>query len=289
MWSNKHLTAAEALAAGRRLLPEDMAFDAEVLLRYVLQVDRTGLFREPERLLTCQEKEELSRLLQRRRAGEPVAYLTGSREFMGLDFTVSPLVLIPRPETELLVEHIIENLRPISGLTRIIDVGTGSGAIAVSLAYTLTEAQLWAVDVSQAALETARHNATKHQVQSRINFVLSNLLAGVPPELLGIIDWIAANLPYIPDTDIPNLQRDVTAFEPHLALAGGPDGLDLYRQLLPQAAQTLKPGGHIIMEMGHDQGPALASLLPEETWSDVHILQDYAGLDRFVTARKRDF
>lgn len=286
MWNKKPLTTAQALADIRQQLPGELAFDGEVLLRHVLNVDRTGLFREPDRLLTDRETDTLAQLLQRRLAGEPVAYLTGSREFMGLDFVVNPAVLIPRPETELLVEYIIKNLSPFSGQPRLIDVGTGSGAIAVSLANYLKHAKVWAVDVSAAALEVARQNAARHQVGDSITFVSSNLLTGLPTHLYGQVDWVAANLPYIPDEDIPGLQQEVAAFEPHLALAGGPDGLDLYRQLLPQVAQTLKPGGHIIMEMGFDQGPALASLLTENIWSDVQIIKDYAALDRFVTAKR---
>lgn len=284
MWTNKPLTAAQALADSRRLLPEDLAFDGEVLLRHVLKVDRTGLFRDPDRLLTDQEKEDLAQLLQHRLAGEPVAYLTGSREFMGLEFAVNPAVLIPRPETELLVEYIIANLRPFSGQPHLIDVGTGSGAIAVSLAYYLKQAQVWALDISPEALEVARQNAIRHHLGECITFLQTNLLTDLPAHLLGQLDWVAANLPYIPNGDIPSLQQEVAAFEPRLALAGGPDGLNLYRQLLPQAARALKPGGHIIMEMGFDQGPALSSLLPNTIWSEVQIIKDYSGLDRFVTA-----
>ncbi len=286
MWNNNlPVKAAEALVAGRRFLGEDL--DAEVLLRHVLQVDRTGLYIRPERLLSETELATYHNLLSRRAKGEPTAYLTGTREFMGLDFKVSSAVLIPRPETELLVETVLNTLRPLSGQACIVDVGTGSGAIAVSLAKYLPTAQIFALDISPAALALAEQNAIQQGVAERVTFRQSNLLSALPVSLAGQVDWVVANLPYIPSADIAQLQLEVVVHEPKLALDGGSDGLELYRVLIPQASQILKPGGKLIMEMGWDQGPDLLNLLGGEDWKDAEIIKDYAGLDRFVMANWR--
>lgn len=289
-------TAAEALAAGRRLLANAVvhsadeaggcALDAEVLLRYVLGVDRTRLYLEPDLQLTSDEALLYRSLLNRRAAGEPAAYLTGTREFFGLEFAVNPAVLIPRPETELLVEIVLENLRPLSGSPLIIDVGTGSGAIAVSLAANLNVAEILAIEVSGAALQVARENAARNNTAHRIAFLEGDLLEAVPAGWLGRTDWITANLPYIPSGEIPGLQKDVTDYEPHLALDGGTDGLDLYRRLIPRAERILRPGGGLIMEIGPDQGRALFSMLNKADWEKTEIIRDYAQLDRFVLTQK---
>lgn len=286
MWNyNLPVKAAEVLVAGRRFLGEDL--DAEVLLRHVLKVDRIGLYTRPERLLSETELASYHNLLVRRAQGEPVAYLTGTREFMGLEFNVSSAVLIPRPETELLVEIVLNTLRPLSGQACIVDVGTGSGAIAVSLAKYLPTAQIYALDISPAALAMAEQNAVQHGVAERVSFQQSNLLSALLTDIAGQVDWIVANLPYIPSADIPQLQLEVVGHEPKLALDGGSDGLVLYRELIPQASQMLKPGGQLIMEMGWDQGRELLSLLDGESWNNAQIIKDYAGLDRFVRANWR--
>lgn len=315
MWNNhESLTAAQALAQGRRCLAKALSgrtadaagitaqqsargdhspvesaapdVDAEVLLRHVLQVDRTRLYRDLDKQISRQEQEQYQKLLERRARGEPVAYLTGFREFMSLEIAVGPEVLIPRPETELLVEIILNDMRPFTGQPRIADVGTGSGAIAVSLAYYLPEAKVWAVDISPAALKVAEQNARKHGVAPRLAFLEGDLLTALPEDLNGGLDWVAANLPYIPCGEIPHLQPEVALYEPRLALDGGPDGLEIYRRLIPQAWKYLKPGGKLIMEMGWDQGQALAGIPADGDWQAVEIVKDYAGLDRFVIARK---
>ena len=315
MWNNSGpLTVAQALATGRQYLAKALSprtanmaginakesdqddrnlpqsaepgLDAEVLLRHVLQTDRTRPYRDSDKHISRQEQKDYRRLLERRAQGEPVAYLTGLREFMSLEFTVSPEVLIPRPETELLVETVLNDLRPFSGQPCIVDVGTGSGAIAVSLAYYLPEAKVWAVDISPAALKVAGQNACNHGVVDRLAFLEGDLLSTLPDDLRGRLDWVAANLPYIPHGEIPVLQPEVAKYEPRLALDGGPDGLEPYRRLIPQAWKYLKPGGKLIMEMGWDQGQALAGILADRDWQAVEIVKDYAGLDRFVRARK---
>jgi release factor glutamine methyltransferase len=307
MWNKQKplLTVAQALVQGGQYLaqisgpealspevqpPEALSFEprleAEVLLRHALGVDKTRLYREPDQLLSEEQQKQYYRYLERRCQGEPVAYLTGRREFMSLDFIVNSQVLVPRPETELLVEIILNDLRPFSGPAHLVDVGTGSGAIAVSLAYYLPTAMIWAIDLSSAAINVARQNAQNHGVSGRLSFLEGDLLTNLPETLGSELDWVAANLPYIPSAEIPLLPGTVARYEPSLALDGGQDGLELYRRLIPQAWQRLKPGGKLIMEMGCNQGQHLVGLLAAGDWQAVEIIQDYAGLDRFVLARK---
>jgi release factor glutamine methyltransferase len=214
--------------------------------------------------------------------GRPVAHLTGHREFMGLDFLVTPEVLVPRPETELIVE---EALRLMSGGPEgsiIVDIGTGSGAIAVSLARYAPAARVLATDLSEAVLTVARLNAVRHRV--KVEFLLGDLLESIPDTLAGQIDVITANLPYIPTTEVDTLPRAVRA-EPRAALDGGPDGLGLYRRLVPQAYRFLRPGGYLLFEIGLGQGRAALALVPRARWES-KILPDLAGWERVVVARR---
>lgn len=258
------------------------ALDAEVLLSCVTGLDRAGLYRDREEILSGEMETSFFELLSRRLAGEPVAYLTGRKEFMGLVFAVGPSVLIPRPETELLVETALKEL-PASAT--VIDVGTGSGAIAVSLAFYRTDAVVYATDISPAALNTARSNAAGLGVGDRCFFYRGDLLE---PFSAGAavtrVDLIAANLPYIARDEYPGLPEEVRLFEPVLALDGGAGGLDLYRRLIPAAPQFLKEGGLLLLEIGCRQGQALRDLLNSPIWK-VTVLRDLAGLDRLVVAR----
>lgn len=280
------ITIKSALQRARVQLKEQdidsPALDAEVLLSHVTGLDRAGLYREWERPLSEEEASQFFALTGRRLSGEPVAYLTGRREFMGLDFMVNPSVLIPRPETELLVETALKLLPPSP---MIIDVGTGSGAVAVSLASLLPDAVVYATDRSPAALDVARFNAARQGVVGRVSFFQGDLLeplAGCVPA--GRVDLIAANLPYIPKDDLPGLPREVRLFEPSLALDGGADGLDLVRRLIPAAPGLLKQGGYLLMEIGCHQGREVAILLKSPAW-EAAIKKDLAGLDRLVVAR----
>lgn len=278
-------TIRQALQRARRKLQEvegvEPALDSEVLLSHVTGLDRTGLYREWECALPAQEEKCFWGLVGRRCLGEPVAYLTGCKEFMGLDFKVSPAVLIPRPETELLVETALALLPPAPLL---IDVGTGSGAIAVSLAAFLPGSIVYATDCSGEALEVARDNAARHGVGARVRFYQGDLLAplsGVVPA--GGADLIAANLPYIPSDDLAGLPRGVRQFEPSLALDGGAGGLALYRRLIPAAARLLKNDGFLLLEIGFDQARDVLELF-KNFWA-ADIVKDLAGLDRLVVAR----
>lgn len=269
--------------------------DAELLLADVLDLDRMALYVNFDRPLEPAEVATYRDTLRRRCQGTPIAYITGRKEFLTATLTVNSAVLIPRPETELLVEAIVERLGDgewAKGAPLIADVGTGSGAIAIGLARALPTAELVAVDVSSDALAVARDNAARHDLDDRIQFIAGDLLTPllVPPRderYAGQLDVIVSNPPYIPTNELEKLPRDIKQYEPRVALDGGPDGLALYRRLVPAAARGLKSGGLLALEIGSDQGPALRSLLADAGgWERIEVLRDYADLDRIVLAWK---
>jgi len=261
--------------------------DAALLLMHVLGADRAALIAHPERELTGEQVEAYRALIEQRAAGKPVPYLTGRRAFYNLDFVVTPAVLIPRPETEHLIEATLEWAQQWAEGRRglcIVDVGTGSGAIAVTLAANLPDARVWAVDVSAAALDVARLNAERYGVIERITFVQGDLLQ--PLIVAGAqADAIAANLPYIARDELGTLA--VARYEPRLALDGGADGLDLIRRLLEQAPRVLAHPGLLLMEIGAGQGARVCALA-EATFpgARVRLLHDYAGHDRVVVVER---
>jgi release factor glutamine methyltransferase len=274
-------TAGEALQAARDRLAaasQNPRRDAEVLLAHVLGADQTALLTHPERVLTAAESAQYEEFLVRRTASEPMQYITGVQEFYGLPFAVSPHVLIPRPETELLVEAVLKRVNPQSR-ARILDVGTGSGAIAVSLAYALPRAQVTAIDLSPGALEVARGNAETHGVSERITWVKSDLLAAVTSLQF---DVVVSNPPYIADREV--LEPQVANYEPHAALYAGPTGLEAYVRLIPQARKVLKPNGWLLLEIGFGQSPAVRKLLSD--WTGVLFLSDLQGIRRVAVARR---
>jgi release factor glutamine methyltransferase len=253
-----------------------------VLLSHVTGLDRAALYSDLDRPLQNDEAAQFNNLTSRRLSDEPVAYITGHKEFMGLDFFVSRAVLIPRPETEQLVEKALKIL-PSSPV--VIDVGTGSGAIAVSIAFYNQEALVYATDRCGEALEVARRNAVRHGVSDRIFLYQGDLLQPLKFCLeAGRTDLVAANLPYVAESDLPQLPGEVRMFEPQLALNGGTDGLEHYRRLVPEAAAFLKRDGFLLMEIGWDQGRSAAALFDAQRW-DTKVLQDLAGHDRLVVAR----
>lgn len=281
-------TIGSALKAARKIFKDhgigSAALDAEVLLAYVTGWERAALYREWDRLLSDEEAAQYNILTCRRLSGEPVAYITGHKEFMGLDFIVSHSVLIPRPETELLVENALRVMPPFP---LVIDVGTGSGAIAVSLAFYNKEALVYATDLSPEALEVARRNCIKNRVSDRVFLYTGDLLQPLHGCLaVGRVDLIAANLPYIAESDLSELPGEVRMFEPRLALDGGKDGLEHYRRLIPEAAVFLKKGGFMLIEIGFDQGRQTETLFDPHIW-EAEVLKDLAGLDRLVVARLR--
>jgi release factor glutamine methyltransferase len=255
--------------------------DAELLLAHCLGKDRTALYRDALDRLTPQQEDSFLALLERRGKGEPLAYITERKEFMGNEFFVKPGVLIPRPDTELMVEKVAELYTDRQTL---VDVGTGSGAIAISLALLLNWKQVYAIDISSAALEVARHNALRHGLEERIAFIQGDLLTPILKIKDLEIDFITANLPYIPTGEIPGLMADVRDYEPLLALDGGQDGLDFYRRLIFQAREILKPGTYLLMEITSGQGEILERIMAPE-WS-LEVFDDLAGRERLVVARR---
>jgi release factor glutamine methyltransferase len=257
--------------------------DAQGLLAHVSGRDRTWLFAHPEAPAEQATAARFRDLCTRRAAGEPLQYLTGVQEFYGLALRVTPDVLIPRPETEHLVEAVeLWATQLESGeLLQMADVGTGSGAIAIALATHVGHVRLTAIDHSAAALAIARENAQAHSCADRITFLENDLLSGIPAHSF---DAVVSNPPYIPSGDAATLQREVVAPHPHTALFAGDDGLDVYRRLIPQAHNALKPHGLLALEFGFGQRDALAELLAG--WTDVRFLDDYAGIPRVVLAKR---
>jgi release factor glutamine methyltransferase len=279
-------TIAEAFAWARAMLAavsETASLDAQLLLTQFLGIDRAALIAHPERPLTPEQSATYRDLVQRRAAGIPLPYLIGRRAFYDLDLIVTPEVLIPRPETEHLVEAALAWAGGRRGLW-VVDVGTGSGAIAVALAKHLPDAHVWALDISAAALDVARQNAARYGMLERIEFVSGDLLAPLLSRGQQA-DLIAANLPYISSDELDTLA--VTRHEPRLALDGGPDGLDLIRRLLDQAPGVLGAGGLLLLEIGAGQGEQVRALA-EATFpgAQVQITPDYAGHERVVSVKR---
>lgn len=278
--------ARRALAAQLRSAQLDEAeLDARILLGAVLGLDLTGLIAEAARRLTETEASQLSAYAQRRIAGEPVARILGTREFWGLPFRLSEATLVPRPDTETVVERALELFReqPRSRQPRIADIGTGSGAILLALLHEIPEAFGVGTDVSLTALNTARDNAAALGLAGRSGFVACSYAAA----LHGPFDLIVSNPPYIPSGEIPKLSREVREHDPHLALDGGNDGYDAYRALIPQAAEHLAPGGALIVEAGQGQARDIETLMTAAALSlDRPPKADLGGILRAVSARK---
>lgn len=259
---------------------DDARFEAEVLLRHVLGIDRAGFYASPQRELDRVEWAAFARFIQRRVDREPTAYIVGHKEFYALDLRVAPPVLIPRPETELLVETAIEvagKHYPLSCLAA--DVGTGCGAVAIALASNLPQARVYAIDVSSAALEIAKVNCRSHGVEERVTLLHGDLLQPLPES----VHLIVANLPYVRSSEMGDLSPEISSHEPELALHGGLDGLDAIRQLLSQVKGRLLGNGFVLVEIGHDQAQAVCDLAVEHLpGSTSSVVADLSGLDRVV-------
>lgn len=271
----------QALKQSREVLSkanlEDASLEGEILLRHALQIDRAQLYSDLNRELSAPQAEKLWQMVQRRREGEPAAYITGHREFYGLDFYVDRRVLIPRPETELMVEKALALARNCH-FKSVADIGTGCGAIAISLALNLPRLEVYAIDVSAEALEVARLNCLKHGLADRIQLLHGDMLAPLP----GPVDLITANLPYV---TVPEISRSGLAnFEPRVALDGGRDGLDKIRKLCVQAGDKLRPYGGMLLEIGQGQRPAVTDLLRRHFPSAaVEIIPDLQGIERVIS------
>lgn len=254
--------------------------DARLLLEHVLQVTHAFLVAHSEQPLTHTQEAQYRQLIERASNQEPIPYLIGKTDFYGLEFYVNSSVLIPRPETELLVETAVHWARPL-GAIDIVDIGTGSGCIAVTLAAHLPQAIIQAVDLSAAALAVAQENATSH-TPGRITFLQGHLLTPLADQ----VDLIAANLPYIADDEWMAVDESVQRYEPRLALDGGTDGLVLIRELLSQAAEKLHPGGLVLLEIGWQQGEAVHRLAESFfSTAEIEVKQDFADHDRLVIIR----
>lgn len=256
--------------------------NAEVLLMFVLGCDRSYLYAHPERELTADEQARYDEALAQRARGVPAQYITGHQEFWGLDFIVSPAVLIPRPETEHLVEATLDLARPTQRALRMVDVGTGSGCVALALAHELPQADIVAVDISAEALEVARANAARLQLEDRIRFEQRDVLAGDPP--LRDFDFVVSNPPYVGASEEDKVQLEVRKFEPRRAVFAGAEGLDVIHRLIPQAGEALKPGGWLLIEIGFSMEAAVCALLPG--WREVHSYPDLQGIPRVVAAQR---
>ena len=263
--------------------------DAETLLLFLLGQNRAWLLAHPESELLPGPLAAFERLVTRRALHEPLQYLTGRQEFFGLDLHVTADVLIPRPETEILVEAVLDwsGAQPRdSGALWIADVGTGSGAIAIALAARLPHAAITALDLSAAALGVAEANAVRLGFAGQIRFVASDLLGGLAAEIAaGLrLNAVVSNPPYVPAGDAVSLQPEVRDFEPHTALFAGPDGLAVYRRLIPQARAALRPGGLLALEFGFGQQESISKLLGG--WSGVRFHDDLAGIPRVALAER---
>ncbi len=251
----------------------------------VLGWSREDLYRNPDGALQEGQTQRFESLVSRRMRAEPVAYMTGAQEFWSLDFRVTPDVLIPRPETEHLVETVLDFLATRPGPCRILEIGTGSGAIAVCLARECAESEIWATDVSAPALDVARDNAARHGVAGKIRWLRGDLFAPVR-ELTGWFDVVVSNPPYVPSGEIPRLPRDVRDWEPALALDGGVDGMDFHRKLAREGVRHLREGGMLAVEVGAEQGCDVSRFLAQAGLRRVRVGRDYAGLPRVVAAER---
>jgi release factor glutamine methyltransferase len=264
---------------------------AELLLMHVLGHDRAYLHSHPEEYVPPQDLERYSQLIAQRTAGKPTQYITGHQEFWGLDFEVTPDVLIPRPETEHLVERVLE-LTPRQGRAkdarlRIVDVGTGSGCIALALASEFPRAILFGIDISRAALVVASRNAVRVGMPERVKFLESDLLMRLlQPDFAGTFDFVLSNPPYVGKHEVQMVQREVREHEPRIAWGGDLErGEEIYARLFPQALRALKPGGHVVIEIGYNMRDRVRALLGNE-WGEIEVLPDLAGIPRVVSAKK---
>jgi release factor glutamine methyltransferase len=291
MNDKESLLLAEATREGARILQSsgfaEARREAASLLAHALRRDLTFLLTHPEHPLKSTDASRFRAMIERRAAGEPLQYITGRQEFYGLKFEVTPDVLIPRPETELLVEKALELLKECREPPRICDVGTGSGCIAVTLLHERKPpiARVTGLDISPAALEVAARNAARHNVRERLDLVASDCFAALGGGRARF-SMIVSNPPYIAEDTIGELQREVRFFEPRAALTPGADGLSIIRRLLMDAPTFLCPGGHLLLEIGFDQHRAVRELIDTRVWRLLDIYRDLQGIPRIVALRK---
>jgi release factor glutamine methyltransferase len=284
-------TLRAGLMDGSRFLSlaaiESARLDAEVLLRHVMGIDKAQFYLRIDESIEREVEFRFWELLRRRAGREPLAYITGRKEFWSLDFGVTPAVLIPRPETELMVDVVLERARQLaSSRLKIVDLGTGCGVIAVCLARELPKAEISAVDISRAALEVARANAERHGVADRIRFLHGDLFAPLAEERESF-DLIVANPPYVRSGDVATLEPEIRDWEPMAALDGGKDGLDFYRRIASHCRDYLTATGQVLLEIGDAMGESVAQIFATTArFEETALWRDYAGKDRVIAARK---
>jgi release factor glutamine methyltransferase len=264
--------------------------EADLLVSHVIKANRLQLYLNPEDIVSASSYEKAQKLFEQRAAGVPTQYLLGIQEFWGLEFVVTPDVLIPRPETEVLVEEVLRLVKdqPVSGSRPIVDLGTGSGCIAITLAKSLPGVQMMATDISRNALTIARGNARRLGVHRQCTFVHGNLLEFLAKRDGNRVNMIISNPPYIPSDELETLAAEVKDHEPRLALDGGPDGLDLCRRIIQESPDRLVPGGTLIMEIGWKQSRTLSEWINHQDlpW-EFEFKKDLAGIERVIILRKR--
>ena len=281
--SNFVLLRDALTSAGSRLTTAGVPsprMNAELLLMFTLNCDRAYLYAHPERQLGDDEESRYDQALEQRTRGIPAQYITGHQEFWGMDFIVSPAVLIPRPETEHVIETVLPLARALTNL-QIADVGTGSGCIALALAKELRQAEIHATDISADALEIARANAARHQLESRVHFHQGDLLQGLGQDRF---DFVVSNPPYVGESEEDQVQLEVRKYEPRYAVFAGPTGLEVIQRLIPQAHGTLKPTGWLVIEISGTIVAGVRELL--KGWSEVHITNDLQQIPRVASAQK---
>ncbi|MGD0514971.1 MAG: peptide chain release factor N(5)-glutamine methyltransferase, partial [Terriglobales bacterium] len=272
-------SAVDRLTAARVGSPR---MNAELLLMFTLECDRAYLFAHPERELTVEEQDRFEESLTQRARGVPAQYITGHQEFWGMDFIVSPAVLIPRPETEHVIETVLQLVEKddggkasLPGPIQIVDLGTGSGSIALALAKELPRAEIHATDISAAALDVAHANAARHQLENRIHFHQTDLLQGFDP---GTFDFVVSNPPYVGESEEDEVQLEVRKFEPRNAVFAGPTGLEVIERLIPQAHTMLKPDGWLVIEISGSIAHGVKRLLND--WRQVQLVNELQGIAR---------
>ena len=295
---------AEAILQGAHKLRQagvaEARREAGSLLGHVLGRDRSFILSHAEDALSDEQAERFREFVERRAHGEPQQYITGEQEFFGLEFEVTPDVLIPRPETELLVETALKLITEDAAPPYICDVGTGSGCVVIALLHELSKtrdggspkAHALAIDISPAALAVAKRNAARHSLTEQIEFVVADCFAALDSPrdsenpAQAVFDLIVSNPPYVEDGEHASLQTEVRDFEPKLALTAGADGLDVIRRLLLEAGKFLKPGGHFLFEIGHQQSAAIEQIIDPKIWTLLRIHEDLQSIPRIVALRK---
>lgn len=284
----KACTVWQAIKWGEKALIEagrpDAPIDAKLLLMHVLKYDQTQLLLNRERLLKEEDYKSYVSFIKRRSQGIPLQYLTGEQEFMGFNFHVNPHVLIPRQDTETLIEAII-NKQKECPIKTAIDIGTGTGCIGITLALLIPKLAVTLIDISQEALQVAADNVKMHELTDRVKCMESNILSAYTGQK---VDLIVSNPPYIPLKDIDDLMIEVKDYEPHLALTDGGNGLYFYEEITKQSRTLLKDKGLLAYEIGYDQGEAVKSMMEEQGYQEVTLYQDLAGKDRVVIGQYRE-